>query len=112
MYLSRLGVIDAERLIRPMTICMIGKFVVQTYNVVHQRKAEFLNILSFTLASQEFFPGLQQVFQTNNIFETMIKIYPSTPPTRHLCPSSKSLLWFTRFGMNICLNSQKTTVIH
>src|SRR3990167_10070550 len=87
MYLPRLGVVDAKRLIWPVPIGMIDKVTMEREDVAHQIKRELLNIPFAAFAFQKLLPSSQQIFNGNDITKTMIKNNPSfspPPATTHL----------------------------
>src|SRR3989344_2495622 len=84
MYLRRLGVVDAKRLIGPVPIGMIDKVTMEREDVAHQIKRELLNIPFAAFKFQKLLPSSQQIFNGNDITKTMIKNNPSfSPPPGH-----------------------------
>ena len=68
---ARLRVVYSERLIRPMSVCIVHELAMQCKNIVGQMEQKTLDVLAFALIPEEFSPSGEQVFHGNDIIIDM-----------------------------------------
>lgn len=95
---ARLGIGDAECLIRRMSIAFGCKISVQQNNVGHEVMSEFLNIFSRPLSIHKLSPCLKEIFKRNDMMVRMSILsshsttHSTPPPTFATTRESESCL--------------------
>ena len=86
MNVSRLGVANAEVLVRAVAVRTLRQLAVQRQYIVHQSVRKSLHVGLIPFAKNKFSPGREQVLNRNDILQGMTQlngpipgVYP--PPT-------------------------------
>jgi hypothetical protein len=73
MNISRLRIINFERLITAVPISLIYQFLMERENIIRKMQRKFSHILSFPFSAQKFLPGNKQTFYGYDIIINMAK---------------------------------------
>jgi len=71
--ISRFRIVDFERLVTTMSVCLVRKLPMEHKNIVGKIQRKLRNIFASSFSAQKFPPGVEQIIERYDMMKNMAK---------------------------------------